>query len=435
MKLVSFKNNKTTIILFIVFLIFNISCKEESIPPTESDETFSSSTVSVTPEAGGLLELLNSNGDIIQLSIPQNAVSEPVIITLQILNNTQSNPFSHNLINTIRILPDGFRLDSAATLKVTFNSVITDTNFTILYYRKQEDLAYPLQGLWENNKTLTGSIYHFSDYGGASPSSEEIVSQSQKAKNTSNIDVWNWQGFYDYIGGLLKYYNMLIMLGESEKAEELSQEINKIIEKQINTFLDLPVPDEPCGFYLRTLLKYAFMFFKLGDNEVLNDRVQTRLNQVLNSCYLRGELQFSYHYCVSAADGDICRDITGFVPFIVNTLVGTYGQVEGSGALEWTGNMSYGDCTYNEEGVVNITLGGQLDLDDQGVPWFNFEILESASGLVNVVCAGIQYSYPFSPDEVSHQIRLLAENGSTLQMPVEGASSGYYEWILHMVEH
>lgn len=427
---ISSRLNYVLVLSSLMFLTF--SCKESS-NPVNNEETFAISSQSVTPIKGGTIELTNKNGDKIELIIPPYAVMDTTKITLEVLNDIKPNPFSQNILSTIRILPDGLKLDSAATLKVTFATTIADTSFTILYYRKQNDLAFPLKTRWINNKIAQGNIYHFSEYGSATVNGYEVVTYSQGTN--AFFDPWNWQEFYTFITSLLQYYEMLIRLGLLNEAEALSEKINQRIIDHVNAFLDLPVPEEPCGYYLQTLLKYSSMVFSMVSNEQLEQRITDRLNETLNRCYIRGELEFDYQYCASAEGSEICRTITGFVPFTVNTTVEPHGQINGSGTLVWNGTMSGlpSDCFYIETGAVSVNLGGEMVIDEFGVPWMDFEIAEHASGTITAGCEGIPpQTYPFNPPDVNHQIRLLAENNTELIMPIPGASSGSFKWTLHL---
>lgn len=419
------------ILLLATLLLF--SCKDES-NPVDNIQTFASSTKTILPNSDGIIELTNNNGDQIKLIIPAYALQDTTAITLEVMNSVFTNPFSQNILTTIRILPDGLKLDSAATIKVTFNKDISDTSKAILYYRKENNLAHPLKSKWLNNRTVEAFIFHFSDYGGAIPTSNEIISQAQNASQEQNNNVWDWQSFYDLITALLKYESMLELIGETDLPEQLHNTIVQKVTERANLFMNQPIPEEPCGYYLKTFLKYHEMAILIGVNEHIVEQMSEKLNEVLNRCYVRGELEFAYDYCVSAEGAEICRTVTGFVPFNVNTTIEPHGQINGSGNLDWTGTMTGlpSNCIYNEVGTVNVTLGGEMVLDDQAVLWMEFEILEHASGTVTAGCDGINHTLPFNPPDVTHNIRILAQDGAELIMPIPG-TTGHFKWILHLI--
>lgn len=424
--------------LLLLLLLISIlpSCKEESNPVDNNNTPFSSTTKLITKTDGGSLELADKNGNQIKLIIPPYALKDATKITLEILSSVEPNPFSQNIISTIRILPDGLQLDSAATLQINFSSEISDTDYTILYYLKSIDEALPLKLVWFDNKTVRGEIYHFSDYGGAKPTKDETISQSNKLRNNYNFDVWDFARFNQYVVAMLEWIWHLDLYGEEGLSEQLRNELNQVVLNQCNNFLDQQIPDDPCGFYLNTLFKYHALFCTICDPEdplgfIFNDRI----NNVLNRCYTRGELEFAYDYCASAEGAEICRTITGFIPFTVNTTVEPHGQINGSGDLDWNGTMTGlpPNCFYTEVGTVNVTLGGNMVVDEYNVLWMDFEIHEHASGTVTAGCTGVPPQVtPFNPPDVTHQIRILAQEGSELIMPIPGASSGHFKWILHI---
>ncbi|MFN3873650.1 MAG: hypothetical protein ACK4R9_11690 [Ignavibacterium sp.] len=418
------------ILLSTIILLF--SCKEDS-NPVDNNPTFASSTKKITPESGGSIELTNKNGDQIKLVVYPYSLEDTTNITLEILNDVAANPFSQNILTTIRILPDGLKLDSAATIKVTFNKDISDTSKTILYYRKENNLAHPLKSKWINNRTVEAFIFHFSDYGGAIPTSNEIISQTQNTSQEPNSNIWDWQSFYDLITALLKYEAMLELIGETDLSEQLHNKIVQKVTEQVNLFMNQPIPDEPCGYYLKTFFKYHEMAILIGVDEHIVEQMNEKLNEVLNRCYVRGELEFDYQYCVSAEGAEICRTITGFVPFTVNTTVEPHGEINGTGELDWSGTMTGipPNCIYNEAGIVSVTLGGEMVIDEDTVLWLDFEITEHASGTVTAGCDGINQTLPFNPPDVTHNIRILAQEGSELIMPIPGVN-GNFRWIVHL---
>lgn len=422
------------LLMLFILILFLLSCKEES-NPVNNNSVFSSTTKTITTASGGTLEISDKNGNQIKLIIPPFAVNDTTEITLEILNSVKPNPFSQNILPTLRILPDGLKLDSATTIKVIFSSDISDTAKTVLYYSKQSNLAHLLKSRWLNSRTIEASIFHFSEYGGAVPTGDEIVSQSQNVSQEPESDIWDWQSFYDMIKCLLKYEEMLNLYAEDDMADELHEKIVQKVTARVINFMNQPIPEDPCGFYLKTLFKYHEMAILIGVEEQIIEQMSDRIGTVLNRCYTRGELEFDYNFCYAELGAEICRTITGFIPFTVNTTVEPYGQINGSGDLEWNGTMTGipSNCFYNEVGTVNVTLGGNMVIDEYGVLWMDFEILEHASGTVTTGCEGAPPQvYPFSPPDITHQIRILAQDGSELIMPVPGATSGHFKWILHI---
>lgn len=421
------------LLLLIILILFLPSCKEEC-NPVDHNQPFATATKNIVPASGGQIELTDKSGNKITLIIQPYALEDSTAVTLELMNNTLANPFSQNIINTIRILPDGLRLDSTSIIKISFAAAISDTNKTTIYYLKKSDLAYVLKTKWIDNKTVEAQISHFSDYGGANPTKQEIESQATNVGNDFNYNIWDWQGFFQYVQTMLKYIEYCRLYGDDELAEQLMTNLENKIVNQCNAFLNESIPDEPCGYYLKALLKYHEAFcLMVRHNPQLEDRFNDRINEVLNRCYVRGELEFVHDYCFSAQGAEICRLITGSVPFTVNTTIEPHGKINGTGTLDWHGWMNGipPNCIYDEVGTVNVTLGGAMVLDEYGVLWMDFETLEHASGTVTAMCDGIGTVNPFNPPDVTHNIRILAQEGSELIMPVPGAN-GSFKWILHL---
>jgi hypothetical protein len=419
--------------LFFCFLVISFSifsCKEDS-NPADNIPFAQTITKTITPKDGGVLELTNNKGDKIILSIPKYALNEKTAITLQLLNKTESNPFLKNLINTIQILPDGTKLKHAAKLKIIFNSQIADTALTILYCRKDSELAYPLYKTEVTTNSVTGETYHFSKYGSAEPTGEEIISQSEKMKTSSGVDLWDWQGFSDLVRGMLQYIEMLQMIGETERAAELMDTLEQRIIEHVNAFLDLPIPNEPCGYYQQALFKYAELVMMLTSDEQLIERISNRILDIRNSCWIRGEVEYDHDYTYNVQDGTIHRTIKGFVPYIVNTYNEPYGEISGSGNIDWLGIEEVAGCVGTESVTGNVIFSGELEADEHGYPWLNFVMNESWSGSITVVCPNGTATYPFNPPSSTETVRFLLEEGYTVMQPVPGAS-GQFKWILHV---
>lgn len=424
------KKYRIVILCSLLIIMTLCGCKEDSIPV--DNLTPDQVTKSITSKEGGILELDARNGIKIILSIPQFALEQSTTVTLRLLENTESNPFSKNLLTTIRVLPNGLKLRHAAQLKVILNSPITDTTRAILYYRKQPELAFPLSKNEVTTNSIAGETYHFSDFGGAEPSDPEIISQSEMMEGSSGTGLWDWQGFYDLIYGMLEYYEQLLMIGETQKAEELLDVIEQKIIEQVNAFLDLPVPDDPCGNYQQTLFKYAEMVMMLTSDQNLLNRVTDRLIEIRNQCWIRGEVEYDHDFTYNVEGGTVHRTITGSVPYIVNTYNNPYGEISGNGTVNWQGIEEASGCTGTETLTGNIVFDGELTADETGKPWLNFEITETYSGSITVVCPNGTATYPMSPPPSNVEVSFLMEDGYTVTRPAPGGS-GNFKWILHVI--
>lgn len=416
--------------LFIVMLFTIAGCKDKS-NPVDGLAPAQSAQATITPANGGKINLANSAGDSIYLEIPSNAVTEPIVITLQLLNGVEANPFTNNLINSIRLLPSGTKLNKPAELKIKFKSPISDTSCITLYYRKSYDLAYLLKKKEVTTNSTTSELFHFSDFGSAVPSKGEIISQSDKMKTSSGVDVWNWQGFVELVTSMLRYIDMLMMFGEDERAEELMQKLEQRIVEQVNAFLDLPIPNDPCGNYQQALMKYAELVFMMVSNETLSNRVSDRIGEIRNRCFIKGEVEYKHDYTYNTGEGSIHRTIKGLVPFIVNTHSEPYGKISGSGSVIWKGDYSGVPCITTENGTMQVNFDGEMEADSLGRPLLNFKMHETASGTITVICPNGSATYPMNPPQTLCEVSFLMIEGYTVTQPVAGAS-GSFVWVLHL---
>lgn len=416
--------------IFIITLLTLSGCKDKNnlvdgLSPAQSAQS------SITPANGGKISLSNTAGDSIYLEIPSNAVTEPIVVTVQLLNGVEANPFVNNLINSIRLLPSGTKLNRPAELKIKFKSIISDTACITLYYRKGNDLAYLLRKKEVTANSITTEVFHFSDFGSAVPSKGEIINQSDKIKTSSGVDVWNWQEFVELVTSMLRYIEMLMMFGEDERADELMQKLEQRIIEQVNAFLDLPIPNDPCGNYQQALMKYAELVFMMVSDQTLSDRVSDRIGEIRNRCFIKGEVEYKHDYTYNTGEGSVHRTIKGLIPFTVNTHSEPYGKILGSGSVVWRGDYSGVPCISTENGTMQVNFDGEMEADSLGRPLLNFKMHETASGTITVVCPNGSATYPMNPPPTVSEASFLMIDGYTVTQPVAGAS-GNFVWILHL---
>jgi hypothetical protein len=308
--------------------------------------------------------------------------------------------------------------------------MISDTSRIILYNLKAADFAIPLYKSELTDYSITSEIYHFSDYGGAQPSNQEIIDQSNKINTGSVTDLMDWQSFAELVKGMLEYAELLQATGEDQLADQLLESLEQKIIQQVNAFLDIPIPEDPCGYYQQALFKYAELAQLLTSDTQLIRRVEDRLIEIRNRCFIRGELEYDHNMLFNTGGGTIHRTIKGSVPFIVNTYNEPYGEITGSGTVDWSG-VEESVCTGTETVVGNIALRGEMEVDNIGYPWLNFEMYEYWSGSITVVCPNGTSVIPFNPPASTAAARFLLEDGYTVVQP-SPVGSGQFKWILHI---
>lgn len=73
----------------------------------------------------------------------------------------------------------------------------------------------------------------------------------------------DWQGFSTHKFRLLKYLELFQLHSKIDEANQQIQQVKQIIKQQTDVFLKLTEPNNPCGDYLKALLKDAEIVFTL----------------------------------------------------------------------------------------------------------------------------------------------------------------------------
>lgn len=72
-----------------------------------------------------------------------------------------------------------------------------------------------------------------------------------------------------------------------------------------------------------------------------------------------------------------------------------------------------------------------MEADNFGYPWLNFEMNETWSGSITVVCPNGTAVNPFNPPPSTSTARFLMEEGYTVVQPPP-VGNGQFKWILHI---
>jgi hypothetical protein len=424
--------------VLIVAIYMASGCKDNSSSSQNDTPTPANvSTKNVYPTSSAQLVVVNKAGDSIYLSIPRASLAETIAVKLTARDSIAPGPFSRQIFPGVTITPDGLRLLKPALLRVVLSSATLDTSRAILYSLLQSDLACPLKITTRAESTLEGELLHFSDYGGAEPTSEEASDQGYTITNGGSFDLWDWQGFCSYIQGMLSYVEMLQQLGMIDEAQQVSDNINERVKEQLSSFLDLPIPEDPCGYYQQTLFKYVEMFNSVTTDETIEARYTERITEVRARCFIRGELEYNHNFTSNSDAGSVHTVITGYVPFYLNTNVEPMGSLVGEGSeVTWiqTGDFP-GGCTMVSTGPVAVKLEGEISIDQTGIAWLEVVSTETSSGTITVTCPDVEEpaTVPAPTITATYNTRYLMEDGYTMVMPfLQG--TGSYTWTLHLTE-
>lgn len=385
---------------------------------------------------GGILTVANLLGDTITLEIPPYAIWESTKITLTTMATPPDNPVGKNVFPGVSITPGGLTLLQPALLKVDLASASLDTGSAALFSVRQSDFILPVGHQTVSEQHMSGKIHHFSEYIGSEPTADEAGPQADHAGGVKPSDPYGWEDTHDCVDALLWWAEFLTRNGRLEEAQECYDKAKEIAERDAGDFLDLPVPDDPCGDYLTALMKFAQLVNLLVGGE-LESRIQDRVIEVVNRCDLRGEIEYDHQIRCTDPDRYTDTRITGRIPFYVDTQEPPFGAIHGGGEAKVTISGSQEECWLTASGIHRVNdITGELKADHQGIYWLEMTLNETwyESTTIYVTCPdpennshGQMYSFTYPT-----QVRFLVEDGYTATMP-DLECAGSYRWRLYII--
>ena len=378
----------------------------------------------VVDSTGGKITVVNTAGDSITLIIPPYNIWNPTAVTLTAFDTPPETPIARNILPGVSITPAGLKLSQPAVLKVKFMNTITEPGIAMLFSINQSDYVIPLGHLKLTDNSIAGEIYHFSDYFAGEPSRGETDGQAAKCGGESGDGFTDWNDTFTDVEGLLSWAEELMSMGDDEEAEKVTDRAKEILDQAAKKFLNLPVPDEPCGWYKNQLVKFAEAVFSLIGGD-LGNQFADRVQDIWNRCAIRGCIQCDYAislYESSSPDWFI----TGDIPF--HSLNTDFLSVSGEGTLIQK-IYSQTDCLLTGSGSNQVNLNGKVTADDQGYLWLDVDWTETwnTTNIWTMTCPG---EAPVSRSELSWTeklpLRFLVAEGYQIIQP------GQYIWTLHL---
>lgn len=378
----------------------------------------------VIDSAGGSITVTDAVGDSITLIIPAFNVWNSTNITLTTFNTSPETPIAKNILPGVGITPAGLKLTQPALLKVKFMNDIADTNVAMLFLINQSDFVIPLGNLKVNKNSIVGEIYHFSDYFAGEPSQEEADGQATKCGGESNNGFTDWNDTFTDIEGLLSWADELMSMGDDEEAQKVIDRAKEILDQTAKNFLNLPVPDEPCGWYKNQLIKIAEAVFELIGGD-LGNQIADRVQEIWNRCSIRGCIQCDYAISLDESSTPNWF-IKGDIPF--HSLNTDYLSVTGEGILTQK-IYSQTDCLLTGSGSNQVVMDGKVTADNQGYLWLEVDWTENwdITNSWTLTCPDeepVTGSEP--PWTEKFPLRFLIDEGYQIMQP------GQYVWTLHL---
>ncbi|UCH15730.1 MAG: carboxypeptidase regulatory-like domain-containing protein [Bacteroidales bacterium] len=385
---------------------------------------------------GGIITVVNDRGDSITLDIPRYAIWNPTTISLTTHKTQPGNPIAENIFPGICITPAGLKLLQPATLKVNFATENPDTSSAALFLIRQSYFILPLGNQTVTDSTISGEIYHFSEIIGGEPTPDEATSQAGNAGGMNPSDPYGWEDTHDCVDALLWWAEFLTRNGRTEEGQECFDKAKEIAERDARDFLDLAIPDDPCGEYLTALLKFAELVMLLVGGD-LERQIQDRVIEVVNMCNLRGEIEYDHNIFCTDIDRSTTTKVTGNIPFYVNTLVQPYNAITGGGTAKVTINGPQEECYLTATGIHRVhEITGELKADQQGIYWLEMILDETwyESTTIYVTCPNPENN---SQEEmfsfrIPTQVRFLVEDGYEVTIPDFDCEGGR-RWILRII--
>jgi hypothetical protein len=249
-------------------------------------------------------------------------------------------------------------------------------------------------------------------------------------------DPCGWEDTYDCIDALLWWAEFLNRNGRLEEAQEYYDRAKEIAERDAKDFLNLPVPDDPCGEYLTALMKFAELVMLLVGGD-LESQIQDRVIEVVNQCNLRGEIEYDHQIRCTDPDRYTDTRITGRIPFYVNPLKEPYNTIKGGGEAKVTISGAQEECWLTATGIHRVdSITGELKADQQGIYWLEMTMNETwyESTTIYVTCPDPENnsSAPMPSFSYPTQLRFLVADGYRITRP-DFECAGSYRWTLYII--
>ncbi len=373
-----------------------------------------------------MITVTNSRNDTITLTIPRYALWEPTTITLTAFDTQPNNPINENIFPGVNISPGGFRPHRPVNLKVDFNTTNVDTNFSTLFYIKQSDFVLPLGNMAVTDSSIEGEIYHFSDYSGGDASENEATDQAGKAAEGGALNPNDWQSTYEIIEAMVRWAETLQKFGKDAQAEAILNKVREIVERDAGNFIEQPIPEDPCGSYKNTLIKFADLVFSFLDGDLVS-QFSDRIGEIYNLCGIQGDIVCQY---------DIVHEAPYYYDrWVVNEVIPIYGdkfelgRVTGNGVTNVTVTGQANVAPFFGFGTNTISISGELTVDYQGDFWLEISWTEewwTTSSWTFFPPEDPPYTISQPTHTDVNSLRFVALNGAVVQRP------GGYTWTLNL---
>lgn len=406
-------------------------------------------TADITAE-GGVLQVSDESGNIVTLTFPPGAVMDTVAVSLTLLGEPKYLPIEERQLRTFEIRPRDVSLYEPVTLKIEYNSPISEIEKAALFRIRSEEWLTPLSDhtYSDDNTSMTASTFILGDFAEGKMTLEEINAQfdllvsalgiswesSLKAVGGENqldcdtqLHKALWDDWKETIGGFLTIFRQRMLLGyyndleEGQHTFEEEQEIlcANVVSVAINDVLDLCIPEDLCDRdYTYTIASMVNAMMLLGCENSTFNLLQARFDQILIGC----SSYLTMSSTLNIESGGLLIETSGVVPITTKLGSNHTATVEGTGTLEVSGDGSAGGaCSSTVSGETVVWVQGNRD----AAYTYDIQLITEQNAVLTTTCPdGTTVHTPLVRNDVLSGVILSRANGYsfTYEAPVEGGT-------------
>jgi len=210
--------------------------------PTDGDEeiTLEDNQALITIENGGQLNFELANGDSVSVSVPAEAITEDIVISIEELQTAPAISFGEVAFNGINLEPDGLEFFEPVTITIYHSTPFAEADQVYLAWVDNDSEANFVSSTASTDQTV-GHVFHFSNYSGVKMSEAELATMCEKAKS--------YKGGKKCKDNVPKRNNLAICTAnyhtDTPAEAQLFIEMGTIINRQsLESTVALPLPDD-----------------------------------------------------------------------------------------------------------------------------------------------------------------------------------------------
>lgn len=365
--------------------------------PQAPDTLDTPAVVRIIDSTGGTLSA-TEGGITVTLDIPAGALVGSREVSLTFSSAAADTFLKQRFLQKVVIGPAGLLLREPATLTVSGADSMLGEQLAAVCWLNEGGIPFPL-GFDEAQvlgPLLSGLVLRFGTFSGGildEASAERVYAASQallakaapgfrktaavlRAQACDPID-FGWEDADMIVRGMVKMAERALLLGNLEAYENYSNAANGFFSQFLDEFMQQPVPDNPCGAYMRALSRYVEGGMRLGVVTETSPAYE-RFSGLVDSCSMTFTVEID-HQETDEAMGDEATEselrVYGTARCYVSwgdvmAQVSGY-KVRGSGILSYsysevTDESEYiaGDTKVNGNGVIRVVCTGSSFLHD-----------------------------------------------------------------------